>query len=199
MNNFLELLERLSKPYILNKNVSLVELWTSANAIYTKNTEEIDSYVETTTPIYNNLLKIKGFPEILQKVQPTMNNVQPTVFGGKRSKRTGKRTSKRTGKRTASKRISRRKSYYGGNLVLIGATVVFGYKDLRIRNNFTFPIKFKIEVVENQIKVDLLSTQKIEEIKLFFETEFNDEYIIVKVLNENKELMNSSKYKQNIT
>ena len=54
-------------------------------------------------------------------------------------------------------------------------------------------------MVENQIKVDLLSTQKIEEIKLFFETEFNDEYIIVKVLNENKELMNSSKYKQNIT
>ena len=127
MNNFLELLERLSKPYILNKNVSLVELWTSANAIYTKNKEEIDSYVETTTPIYNNLLKIKGFPEILQKVQPTMNNVQPTVFGGKRSKRASKRTSKRTGKRTASKRISRRKSYYGGNLVLIGATVVFGY------------------------------------------------------------------------
>jgi vancomycin resistance protein VanW len=81
----------------------------------------------------------------------------------------------------------------------LDATVVFGYKDLRIRNNFTFPIKFKIEVVENQIKVDLLSTQKIEEIKLFFETEFNDEYIIVKVLNENKELMNSSKYKQNIT
>ena len=119
MNNFLELLERLSKPYILNKNVSLVELWTSANAIYTKNKEEIDSYVETTTPIYNNLLKIKGFPEILQKVQPTMNNVQPTAIGGKRSKRTGKRT--------ASKRISRRKSYYGGNLVLIGATVVFGY------------------------------------------------------------------------
>ena len=124
MNNFLELLERLSKPYILNKNVSLVELWTSANAIYTKNKEEIDSYVETTTPIYNNLLKIKGFPEILQKVQQS-------VFGGKRSKRTSKRASKRaskrTGKRTASKRISRRKSYYGGNLVLIGATVVFGY------------------------------------------------------------------------
>lgn len=78
------------------------------------------------------------------------------------------------------------------------ATVVFGFKDLRIKNNYTFPIKYKIEVYENQIKVDLLSTQKIEEIKMFFETEFNDEYIIVKVLNENKKLINSSKYRKNI-
>lgn len=80
----------------------------------------------------------------------------------------------------------------------VDATVVYGYKDLRIKNNFTFPIKFKIEVYKNQIKVDLLSTQKIEKNELFFESELEDEYIIVNVLNENKKLINSSKYRKNM-
>lgn len=79
------------------------------------------------------------------------------------------------------------------------ATVVFGYKDLRIKNNFAFPIKFEIEVYENQIKVDLLSTQKIEEIKLSFESESYNDYIIVKVLDDHKKLINSSKYRKNIS
>lgn len=78
------------------------------------------------------------------------------------------------------------------------ATVVFGYKDLRIKNNFSFPIKFEIEVYENQIKVDLLSTQKIKEIKLSFESKSYDDYTIIKVLDENKKIINLSKYRKNI-
>lgn len=78
----------------------------------------------------------------------------------------------------------------------LDATVVYAYKDLRIKNNYTFPIKFEMEVFENRIKVDLKSTQKIEEIKLFFESEFDDENIIVKVLDENKKQLNLSKYKK---
>lgn len=78
------------------------------------------------------------------------------------------------------------------------ATVVFGYKDLRIKNIFSFPIKFEIGVYENQLKVNLLSTEKINEIQLFFETEYDDEYIIVKVLDKNKKALNLSKYRKNL-
>lgn len=80
----------------------------------------------------------------------------------------------------------------------LDATVVFGYKDLRFKNNYNFPIKFEIEINENKIRVDLLSTQNIKEVKLFFESEFDDEYIFVNVLDENKKLLNSSKYRKNI-
>jgi vancomycin resistance protein VanW len=80
----------------------------------------------------------------------------------------------------------------------LDATVVFGHKDLRIKNIYNFPIKFEVEVCKNQIKVQLLSTQKIKEIKLFFEPEFDDECVIVKVLNEDKKIINLSKYRKNI-
>jgi vancomycin resistance protein VanW len=80
----------------------------------------------------------------------------------------------------------------------LDATVVFGYKDLRIRNNYNFPIKFEIQVHKNQIQIELLSTNKIKENKLFFEKKLIEEDIIVKIKNENNELMNSSKYKKNI-
>lgn len=50
----------------------------------------------------------------------------------------------------------------------LDATVVYGYKDLRIRNNFIFPIKFQLEINENLIRIQLYSTQKITENNLFF-------------------------------
>ena len=80
----------------------------------------------------------------------------------------------------------------------LDATVVFGYKDLRIKNNYNFPIKFEIQVHKNQIKIELLSTNKIKENKLFFESQSIDENIIVNIRNENNKLINSSKYKKNI-
>lgn len=80
----------------------------------------------------------------------------------------------------------------------LDATVVFGYKDLRIKNNYNFPVKFEIQVHKNEIKIELLSTNEIKENKLFFEKEFIEEDIIVKIKNDNNELVNSSKYKKNI-
>ncbi len=79
----------------------------------------------------------------------------------------------------------------------LDATVVYGYKDLRIKNNYNFPIKFEIQVLKNQIKIELLSTNEIKENKLFFEKELLEEEIIVKIKNENNELVNISKYKKN--
>jgi vancomycin resistance protein VanW len=80
----------------------------------------------------------------------------------------------------------------------LDATVVFGYKDLRFKNNYSFPIKFEIEINENKIRLDLLSTQNIKKVELFFESEFDDDFILVNVLNENRKLLNSSKYRKNI-
>lgn len=48
------------------------------------------------------------------------------------------------------------------------ATVVYGYKDLRIVNNNSFPIQFKIEIEGSQITCSLNSQNKIEEHKVSF-------------------------------
>ena len=42
------------------------------------------------------------------------------------------------------------------------ATVVYGYKDLQIKNNFTFPIQFEIKIANQKIVCSLKSTEKIE-------------------------------------
>lgn len=76
----------------------------------------------------------------------------------------------------------------------LDATIVYGYKDLRIRNNFSFPIKFEIKVIENYIFIELLSEKKINENKLFFESKINDKYTLVSVMNENKMIIGQSKY-----
>jgi vancomycin resistance protein VanW len=78
----------------------------------------------------------------------------------------------------------------------LDATVVYGYKDLRIKNNFSFPIKFEIKIEENNIKIELLSTEKIKENKLVFESEVDDNFITVNIKNENRILINQSKYKK---
>lgn len=43
------------------------------------------------------------------------------------------------------------------------ATVVFGYKDLRIKNNLAFPIQFNIEICNQKIICSLKSVEKIKE------------------------------------
>jgi vancomycin resistance protein VanW len=48
------------------------------------------------------------------------------------------------------------------------ATVVHGYKDLRIKNSFDFPIRFSFSFIENQIICNLESLEKIPENKLDF-------------------------------
>lgn len=48
------------------------------------------------------------------------------------------------------------------------ATVVFGYKDLRLKNNFAFSIKFEIEIANQKIRCSLKSAVEIEEHLLAF-------------------------------
>ncbi|MBN2663428.1 MAG: VanW family protein [Bacteroidales bacterium] len=66
------------------------------------------------------------------------------------------------------------------------ATVVYGYKDLRIRNNYSFPVRFKLTVNKDNLHVALLSPEKINEVEILFETEFNNNKIEVKTMKENK-------------
>lgn len=46
------------------------------------------------------------------------------------------------------------------------ATIVYGYKDLRIRNNYSFPIKFSFEITPDYIVCNLLSEKEIKPAKL---------------------------------
>lgn len=59
------------------------------------------------------------------------------------------------------------------------ATIVFGYKDLRIKNNYPFSIKFSFEIIENQIVCKLLSQEKIEEFNLDFIRNYSENEVIV--------------------
>jgi len=51
------------------------------------------------------------------------------------------------------------------------ATVVYGYKDLRIKNSFSFPIAFRFEIKEKEIIAHFCAAEKIEKLVLDFEVE----------------------------
>lgn len=74
------------------------------------------------------------------------------------------------------------------------ATVVFGYKDLRIRNPYQFPIRFRFSVEENQFIGELLSKEKIESTKLDFEIDFSENQKKVSIL-DNGKIISHSYYK----
>lgn len=76
------------------------------------------------------------------------------------------------------------------------ATIVYGYKDLRIKNNLPFPIKFEIEIIDNFIYATLFSIEFIEKKDLIFESKIDENFIYVNVFNCDKELLNKSKYKK---
>ncbi len=76
------------------------------------------------------------------------------------------------------------------------ATVVYGYKDLRLRNNLGFPIRFDIEVLGNRISVHLRTAEKVEEKTLSFATEIIDGNIHVAVSDGTGKTLNKSQYKQ---
>ncbi len=59
------------------------------------------------------------------------------------------------------------------------ATIVFGYKDLRIKNNYMFPIKFSFEISKNQIICKLLSKEKIDKYDLDFIRNYSENEINV--------------------
>lgn len=76
------------------------------------------------------------------------------------------------------------------------ATVVYGYKDLRIKNPYTFPIKFNIKVHANSIDLELLSTENITEQKLKIEQKCENNRILVDVYNSNNQILNRSIYQK---
>jgi vancomycin resistance protein VanW len=75
------------------------------------------------------------------------------------------------------------------------ATVVYGYKDLRVRNNFSFPVRFCLEVSGSTITVHLQAPQKLHTKTLFFNVGQNGSNTVVTLFDEHKTQLNRSEYK----
>ncbi|WP_375559228.1 VanW family protein [Bernardetia sp. OM2101] len=75
------------------------------------------------------------------------------------------------------------------------ATLVYGYKDLRVVNTNSFPIKFEIQIIEQNILIKLLSTEEIKENTLEFKIEKQKEYTFVEIVTDSEKVVNISKYK----
>jgi vancomycin resistance protein VanW len=74
------------------------------------------------------------------------------------------------------------------------ATVVFGYKDLRIRNPYHFPIQFWFSVEENHFIGELCSKEKIESSALNFEIKNSENQKTVSII-DNGKIISVSHYK----
>lgn len=74
------------------------------------------------------------------------------------------------------------------------ATVVFGYKDLRIRNPYHFPIQFRFSVEENHFVGELCSKEKIETSALNFEIKSSENEKTVSII-DNSKIISVSHYK----
>jgi len=78
------------------------------------------------------------------------------------------------------------------------ATVVYGYKDLRIKNPFSFPIAFRFEIKEAEIVAHICAAEKIEKHSLDFEVEIFAQQKKVKVWSgreANRKLISQDFYK----
>lgn len=74
------------------------------------------------------------------------------------------------------------------------ATVVYGYKDLRIRNNLDLPIRFVIETATDTLIAKLYSPSQVSQVTLLFERKDYDNRIEVTGVNESGKKINYSKY-----
>lgn len=74
------------------------------------------------------------------------------------------------------------------------ATVVYGYKDLRIRNNFDFPIRFTIETAIDHLKANLWSPFLVKDLSITFEKKEYGNIIEVTGKDEAGKRVNYSKY-----
>lgn len=74
------------------------------------------------------------------------------------------------------------------------ATVVFGYKDLRIRNPYHFPIRFRFSVEEKHFMGELFSKEKIETSTLNFEIKSSENQKTVSII-DNGKIISVSHYK----
>ena len=81
------------------------------------------------------------------------------------------------------------------------AAVVFGYKDLKIKNPYSFPVKFSFEIKEDfSLVCELLSKEKITSQKIIFEREKKDKCVLVHtklIDNDKQQLLTQSVYKGN--
>jgi vancomycin resistance protein VanW len=76
------------------------------------------------------------------------------------------------------------------------ATVVYGYKDLKIRNNLNHPIKFTFLMEENHITIQLNHSSLIENNKVDFKENILDDNRIEVVTIINQEKKGKSIYKR---
>lgn len=74
------------------------------------------------------------------------------------------------------------------------ATVVFGYKDLRIKNPYHFPIQFRFSVEENYFIGELYSKEKIQTSTLNFEIKNSENQKTVSII-DNGKIISVSHYK----
>lgn len=76
------------------------------------------------------------------------------------------------------------------------AAVVYGYKDLRILNTYSFPISFSFEVTSEWLRVLLSSPEQIKERSIQFEKNINDSQVKVITRDLDKKLLATSIYKR---
>ena len=68
------------------------------------------------------------------------------------------------------------------------STVVFGYKDLQMRNNFPFPIQLKSKVENDELSLIILSQSPITSQEIIFKYQEKENGIWVETLNNGKTL-----------
>ncbi len=76
------------------------------------------------------------------------------------------------------------------------ATVAFGYKDLKIRNNLKSPIRFSFSIIGNNIKINLMHAGSLRKNKVKFKQKEIDNTLVEAVTIINNEIVNKSKYKR---
>ncbi|GAA4113532.1 hypothetical protein GCM10022393_12600 [Aquimarina addita] len=76
------------------------------------------------------------------------------------------------------------------------AAVVYGYKDLRILNTYSFAISFAFEITNESLKVFLLSPENIHKKDVYFERESSNSRIKVVTRDGNEKLLAVSEYKK---
>lgn len=78
------------------------------------------------------------------------------------------------------------------------ATIAFGYKDLKIRNNLECPIRFRFSISGNNIIINLMHASLIEKSQVEFKQYEIDNAVVEVVTTINDEIVNKSKYKRHV-
>ncbi len=75
------------------------------------------------------------------------------------------------------------------------ATVVYGFKDLRIRNKYSFPVSFQLLPGQDTIEIHLLSPQPLRQHTLSYSIVKDDISTFVRVMDEENREISQSRYK----